>query len=47
MFALKNLGWNEKADTEKALNGVTKKLTIAVIDTGHKPVSNENEVILD
>ena len=47
MFALKNLGWNEKADTEKALSGVTTKLTIAVIDTGHKPVSNENEVILD
>ncbi|MGY3211182.1 hypothetical protein [Mucilaginibacter sp. HD30] len=47
MFALKNLGWYEKADTEKAVNGVSKKLTIEVIETGHKPVSDENEVILD
>ena len=47
MFALKNLGWNEKADTEKAVGNIAKKLTIAVIETGPKPVSNENEVILN
>jgi len=46
MFALKNMGWNEKADTEKPVDGVAQKLTVVVVETGPKPASNEREVIL-
>lgn len=47
MFALKNLGWNEKADTEKKATNIATKLTINLVETGPKPVSNEEEVLLD
>jgi hypothetical protein len=47
MFALKNLGWNEKADTEKAATNIATKLTINLVETGPKPVSNEGDVLLD
>ena len=47
MFALKNLGWNEKADTEKRTANIATKLTINLVETGPKPVSNEGDVIID
>ncbi len=47
MFALKNLGWNEKADTAKPATNIATKLTINLVETGPKPVSDEGEVLLD
>ncbi len=47
MFALKNLGWNEKADTEKPATNIATKLTINLVETGLKPVSNEEDVVID
>ena len=47
MFALKYLGWNDKADTEKPAANIATKLTINLVETGPKPASNEGEVLLD
>jgi hypothetical protein len=47
MFALKNLGWNERADAEKQTPNIATKLTINLVETGPKPVSNEGDVIID
>ena len=47
MFALKNMGWNEKADSEKPATNIATKLTINLVETGPKPVSSEGEVLLD
>lgn len=47
MFALKNLGWNEKADTDKTLANIATTLTIKLVETGPKPVSSEDKVLLD
>jgi hypothetical protein len=43
MFALKAMGWNEKADTLPMLNG---SITIQIIDTGILPAASEQEVEL-
>lgn len=47
MFALKNMGWNEKADTEKPAANIATSLTIKLIETGSTPVSDERDVILE
>jgi hypothetical protein len=47
MFALKNMGWNEKADTEKPATNIATNLTIKLVETGPKPVSSEDKVLLD
>lgn len=47
MFALKNLGWNDKAETEKPAANIATKLTINLVETGPKPASNEGEILLD
>jgi hypothetical protein len=47
MFALKNMGWNEKADTEKPATNIATNLTIKLVETGPKPVSNEGDVTID
>ena len=47
MFALKNMGWNEKADTEKTVTNIATTLTIKLIESGPQPVSNERDVVLD
>ena len=46
IFALKNMGWNDK--TENKLTGKTafKTLKIEIIETGPKPANNEKEVVL-
>ena len=43
MFALKAMGWHEKADTLPMLNG---SITIQIIDTGILPAASEQEVEL-
>ncbi|MFD0749668.1 hypothetical protein ACFQZS_05915 [Mucilaginibacter calamicampi] len=47
MFALKNMGWSEKADAEKTTPNIATSLTIKLVETGQTPVSNERDVILD
>jgi DNA-packaging protein gp3 len=43
MFALKAMGWHEKADTLPMRNGT---ITIQIIDTGILPAASEQEVDL-
>ncbi|OKS84854.1 terminase small subunit [Mucilaginibacter polytrichastri] len=43
MFALKAMGWNEKAEIMPMLNG---DITIHIIDTGAQPAASEKEVEL-
>lgn len=46
IFALKSIGWNEKADTsDKAAPGI-KKIKVKVIESGPTPAANEKEVSL-
>ena len=45
VFALKNMGWNDKADESKTSNIITS-LKIEVIETGPKLAANEKEVML-
>ena len=47
MFALKNMGWNEKADTAKTPVNVATTLSIKLVETGSNPVSDERDVVLD
>ena len=47
VFALKNMGWNEKAD-DKAGNACKfKTLKIEVVETGFVPASSEKEVAVN
>ena len=45
IFALKNLGWNEKIGTTKPADTV-KTIKVRIIETGPQPASNEKEIIL-
>lgn len=47
MFALKNMGWNEKTDTVNTPTNIATKLTIKLIETGLRPASSEKDVLLD
>ena len=47
MFALKNMGWNEKADTEKTATNIATTLTIKLIESELQPMSSERDVILE
>jgi hypothetical protein len=47
IFALKNLGWNEKAEGKTPGRSLSKILKIKIIETGPKPAANEKEVALD
>jgi len=46
IFALKSLGWNDKADDKAIDDAVLKPLKIRIIETGPPPASIEKEVIL-
>jgi hypothetical protein len=46
MFALKSLGWDEKADNKTGIAGNVKTLTIEIIETGFQPSDSEKNVIL-
>lgn len=46
IFALKSMGWNEKAESKTTGSEVFKTLKIEIIETGPKPAENEKEVIL-
>jgi hypothetical protein len=43
MFALKAMGWNEKAETMPTLSGT---ITVQIIDSGVQPAASEREVEL-
>jgi len=45
MFALKNMGWNEKAENSKPADMV-RSIKVKIIESGPKPVSSEKEVVL-
>lgn len=45
IFALKNLGWNEKPDTRPSAK-MPKTIKIKIIESGPKLAPNEKEVIL-
>jgi hypothetical protein len=45
IFALKSLGWNEKAE-KPAENEQAKPIKIKIIESGHPPASTEKDVIL-
>jgi hypothetical protein len=45
MFALKNMGWNEKPETTKSSTTI-KNIKIKIIETGPQPASNEKDVNL-
>jgi hypothetical protein len=45
MFALKNMGWNEKAETVKPADKM-KNIKVKIVSSGPQPASNEKEVIL-
>jgi len=47
MFALKNMGWNDKADPDKTASNIATTLTIKLVETGPIPASNERDVLLD
>jgi hypothetical protein len=46
IFALKNMGWNEKADSKLPADDFQKSLEIKIIETGPAPASSEKEVVL-
>lgn len=46
IFALKSMGWNEKAESKVAAKAVFKSIKIEIIETGPKLAENEKEVIL-
>jgi len=46
MFALKSLGWDEKADNKTGIAGNVKTLAIEIIETGFQPSDSEKNVIL-
>jgi hypothetical protein len=45
IFALKSLGWNEKAENEKPAS-LAKTIKVKIIESGPQPASSEKEVIL-
>ncbi|MDB5115948.1 MAG: hypothetical protein JWQ79_1440 [Mucilaginibacter sp.] len=45
IFALKSLGWNEKAENEKSAS-LAKTIKVKIIESGPQPASSEKEVIL-
>lgn len=45
MFALKSMGWADKAKAKKS-GGKTKSLTVKVIQSGPQPASTEKDVAL-
>jgi len=47
MFALKNMGWNDKVDADKTAPNFATTLTIKLVETGPVPASNEQDVLLD
>ena len=46
IFALKSMGWAEKHDTKPVMTNPFKTLKIEIVETGPKPASSENEVML-
>ena len=46
IFALKSMGWNDKADDKADTKETIKNLIIEVIETGPKPAGSEKEVAL-
>ena len=46
IFALKNLGWNEKAENKTESQEIYKTLKVELIESGPKPAENEKAVIL-
>ncbi|WP_461451092.1 terminase small subunit [Mucilaginibacter sp.] len=47
IFALKSMGWNEKPEAKKPEETTAlKTLSIKIIESGPKPVTNEKEVII-
>ena len=46
IFALKSMGWNEKAENKAAGKAIFKSIKIEIIETGPKLAENEKEVIL-
>jgi hypothetical protein len=46
IFALKNMGWNEKADNKIGKDAAVKSIKIEITSTGPQLASNEKEVVL-
>ena len=46
IFALKNLGWKERADDKPATGSIIKNIKIQIVETGPTPAKNENEVVV-
>ncbi len=46
IFALKNMGWNEKNENKPGQFAIFKTLKIKIVETGPKPAENERDVIL-
>jgi hypothetical protein len=46
IFALKNMGWNDKTESKADDAPVFTTLKIEIMETGPKPVNSEKEVIL-
>jgi hypothetical protein len=46
IFALKNMGWNEKPDNKFPAEASPKSLKIKIIESGPAPASTEKEVVL-
>ena len=44
MFALKNMGWNEKTENSKPAD-MPKSIKVKIIESGPRLVSNEKEVV--
>lgn len=45
MFALKNMGWNEKVEKQPAIEN-SKSIKVKIVESGPIPASNEKEVSL-
>ena len=46
IFALRNLGWNDKAENKQAADMTNTKLNIKIIHTGPPLASSEKEVVM-
>ncbi|RYZ98516.1 MAG: hypothetical protein EOP47_19175 [Sphingobacteriaceae bacterium] len=46
IFALKSLGWMERADDRSSIHDAVAKLHIEIIESNYAPANSENEVIL-
>ena len=46
IFALKNLGWNDKQDSEQTVDETDKNARILLVEMGPKLAGDENEVAL-